>query len=247
METGSLSPVIFLSANIPFRMHFICSGLSRTDLQWILKTENNNLHFAFDHHKINFEMKNFTSLVLAIATVYTLNAQTTWSLDKSHTSVGFVTTHMTISEVEGEFQEFDGTVVSNGEDFAGSTVEFTAQVGSITTNNDRRDGHLKSDDFFNAEMYPELKFSGNIIKEGDDHFLVGDLTIRDVTKPIKFDVKYGGQVPGRNGQKAGFKVTGTIDRFEYGLKWNAAMEAGGLMVGKDVEIVCRIELNEQAS
>ncbi|MDH3650377.1 MAG: YceI family protein [Saprospiraceae bacterium] len=192
-------------------------------------------------------MKKFLGLIVAAVCTMTLSAQSTWLLDKAHTTIGFAATHMTISEIEGEFQEFEGKVVSQSDGFAGSEVEFTANVGSITTDNDRRDGHLKSDDFFNAEMYPEIKFAGSIIKEGDDHFLVGDLTIRDVTKSIKFEVKYGGQVPGRNGQKAGFKVMGTIDRFDYGLKWNMAMEAGGLMVGKEVEIICRIELNEEAS
>jgi len=171
--------------------------------------------------------------------------QKAWMLDKSHSNVRFSVSHTLISEVDGEFRTFDAKVVSSSDDFNGAEVEFKADVASISTNNERRDGHLKSDDFFNAEQYPEINFSGKIQKEGDHYFLVGDFTIRDVTKKVKFDVKYNGQIEGRRGKVAGFKVTGTINRFDYGLKWNAAIESGALVVGKDVTITCNVELNEE--
>ena len=193
-------------------------------------------------------MKKTLFSVLAVILIgsQALKAQTKWALDKSHTDIRFTATHMVISEVDGEFKEVDGTVETTSDDFVGAQVQFVAKVASIDTDNERRDGHLKSDDFFNAEMYPEIKFNGKIVKEGDNLFLVGDFTMRDVTKPIKFDVKYNGQVPGRGGRKAGFKINGSIDRFEYGLKWDNAMETGELVVSKEIQITCNVELNEVA-
>ena len=170
--------------------------------------------------------------------------QTDWKIDKNHSSIRFTTTHMLISEVVGKFNEFSGTITSSNDDFSGSKVEFTAEVGSIDTDNERRDNHLKSDDFFNAEAHPKIVFKGRIENEGDKYYLVGAFTMRETTKEIKFDVKYNGQIEARRGRKAGFKVTGTINRFDYGLKWDSAMEAGGLIVGEEIAIDCQLELNE---
>ena len=191
-------------------------------------------------------MKKITILLLfALASVNFLLAQSNWTIDKNHSDIRFTAVHMVISEVDGEFKEFAGTVSNASEDFDGAEVEFTAQVGSIDTDNARRDGHLKSDDFFNAEAYPEVKFKGKIEKEGDQYHLVGDFTMRDVTKQVKFDVKYNGTVSlGQRGKKAGFKVTGSVDRFEYGMKFNRALETGGLVVSQEIGITCNIELNE---
>ncbi len=172
-------------------------------------------------------------------------AQTKWALDKSHTNIKFTVTHMMISEVDGEFREFDATVTSTKDNFDGSEVEFIAKTASIDTGNERRDNHLKSDDFFNAEQFPELKFKGKIQKEGEKYYLVGDFTIRDVMKPVKFDVKYNGTINGGRGKKAGFKVMGTINRFDYNLKWDRMIEAGGgLVASKEIAITCNVELNE---
>ena len=151
---------------------------------------------------------------------------------------------MVISEVVGKFNEFEGAVVSSTEDFENSTVEFKAKVASIDTDNERRDNHLKSDDFFNAETYPDISFKGKIEKEGDAYFLVGDFTMRETTKQIKFDVKYFGQIAAKRGRKSGFKVTGVINRFDYGLKWDSTIESGGLVVGEEIIITCNLELNE---
>ena len=184
-------------------------------------------------------------LIIAFAFLATSSfGQTEWKIDKTHSIIRFTTTHMLISEVEGKFNEFEGTIISSSDDFIGSTVNFTAKVGSIDTESERRDNHLKSDDFFNAETYPNIVFAGKIIQEGEKYFLVGNFTIRETTKEINFDVKYNGQIAGRRGKKAGFKVTGQINRFEYGLKWDSTMTGGGLVVGEDIMITCNLEINE---
>jgi polyisoprenoid-binding protein YceI len=190
-------------------------------------------------------MKKIALLIIAVFLAnLTLTAQTKWTLDKSHTDIRFTAIHMVISEVDGEFKECEGSVVSTSDDFNDAEVEFVAKTASIDTDNERRDNHLRSDDFFSAESYPEVKFKGKIVKEGDQHFLVGDFTLRDVTQPIRFDVKYNGQIKGRRGQKAGFKITGSIDRFDYGLTWDSKIETGELVVSREIRITCNVELNE---
>ena len=192
-------------------------------------------------------MKKLITLLFVTLVSLSAFSQTKWNLDKSHSSIKFSVVHMMISDVEGKFDEFEGSVTSTAEDFDGAEVNFTAKTASINTDNERRDGHLQSDDFFNAEQYPEIKFAGKIQKEGSQHFLVGDFTMRDVTKPVKFEVKYNGTIPGRRGRKVGFKVTGTIKRFDYNLKWDNAMDNGNLVVSDEVEITCNIELNEEVA
>ena len=173
-------------------------------------------------------------------------AQTNWAADKSHSKIGFNVTHMVVAEVEGKFNDFEVKVVSPADDFNGADVEFTAKTASVDTDNERRDGDLKSDNFFNAEKFPEIKFKGKLVKENGKYLLKGDFTMRDVTKPVVFDVTYGGTINTGRAIKAGFKVNGTVKRFEYGLKWNAALETGNLVVADDVQIICKIELNKQA-
>ena len=158
----------------------------------------------------------FLSTIVMVLAVTAATAQTTWNIDKGHSKIGFNVTHMVVAEVEGEFRDYEGSVVATTDDFNGATVEFTAQVGSIDTENERRDGHLKSDDFFNAEKFPTITFKGNIVKEGNKYKLKGDFTMRDVTKPVTFDVVYNGSVDTGRGMKAGFKVNGTVKRFDYG-------------------------------
>lgn len=189
-------------------------------------------------------MKKLKTLLIALLVSGSMYAQTTWNIDKPHSKIRFSVTHMAVSETEGDFKDFDAKVVSNSDDFNGADVEFTAKVASIDTDNERRDGHLKSDDFFNAEKYPEIKFKGKLVKDGGKYKLKGDLTMRDVTKPVTFDVVYNGTVDTGNGKKAGFKLNGTLDRQEYGLKFNKTMASGDLVVGDDVEITCKIELNK---
>jgi polyisoprenoid-binding protein YceI len=188
--------------------------------------------------------KLFTIAALAISS-FAAQAQTTWTLDKSHANVRFNVDHLVISEVEGSFKSFDGNVVTKTPtDFSNATINFTIDVNSINTDNDKRDGHLKSDDFFNAEKYPQMVFKSSSFKKINEkmYMLEGELTIRDVTKQVKLPVVYGGTVKDPYGNiKAGFKVNGKINRKEYGLKWGAATEAGGAVVGDEVRLQINVE------
>ncbi|MBS1488383.1 MAG: YceI family protein [Bacteroidetes bacterium] len=190
-------------------------------------------------------MKKINLLVAAILVAGVAAAQGTWTADKPHSRIGFNVTHLVVSEVEGAFKDFDVKVTSTTADFNGADVEFTAKTASINTENEKRDGHLKSDDFFNAEKYPEIKFKGKLVKNGNNYELKGDFTIRDVTKQVAFEVTYGGSIKAFGGEKAGFKLKGKINRFDYNLKWDKTTGAD-LIVGKEVEIVCKVELNKQA-
>jgi polyisoprenoid-binding protein YceI len=170
-----------------------------------------------------------------------------WTVDKVHTNVRFTVSHMIVAETEGSFKVFDGSVEHTKADWSDAKINFSVDVNSINTDNEYRDKHLKSDDFFNVEKYPAMTFKSTSFKPlGNNNYeLTGDLTIRDVTKPVKFDVKFGGIATGSKVDKAGFKATTTINRFDYKLKWDKVTEAGGLVVGKDVEIAVRIELDRQ--
>ena len=173
-------------------------------------------------------------------------AQTTWNVDKVHSNVKFNVSHMVVSEVEGSFRGFEGSLVASKADLSDASIKFSVDVNSVNTDNERRDGHLKSDDFFNAEKFPKMTFVSKSFKPlgGNKYKLTGDLTIRDVTKTVEFDVTYGGQINTGRGIKAGFKARTTIDRLQYGLKYAPALEAGGLAVGKDVEIIVNLEMDQ---
>ena len=178
----------------------------------------------------------------------TANVQTPtkWTLDRSHSNLKFTVTHMVVSETEGSFKIFDGTIEHTKPDMSDAKINFTVDINSINTENENRDKHLKGDDFFNAEKYPTASFVGKSFKPlGDNKYeLTGDLTIRDITKSVKFDVRFGGVATSTRGDKAGFKATTTINRFDYNLKWDRATEAGGLVVGKDVDITVLLEMNK---
>jgi polyisoprenoid-binding protein YceI len=185
-------------------------------------------------------------LLLQFATI----AQTKWNLDAVHSNIRFTVPHLVISEVEGSFKKFDGTVTHSKPDFSDASINFVIDVASINTDNEKRDGHLKSDDFFNAEKYPQMKFQSTSFKNvsGNKYVLTGNLTIRDVTKPVKFDVVYGGTAKdGYGNTKAGFKASSVINRFDYGLKWNALTEAGGATVGQDITIDLKLEFTQAKS
>lgn len=189
---------------------------------------------------------------LAIILIFSLLSsyafcQTTWVIDPTHSSVQFEVAHLTVSSVTGFFTAFTGTLTSKGNDFENAKVNATIEVNSITTNNMERDKNLKEDDFFNAEKYPEIKFSSTSFKKVADnkYRITGDLTIRDVTKSVTLDATFGGIVSISNKKKAGFTATTTINRFDYGLKWNDALDNGGLIVGEDVDITLKVELVKQ--
>lgn len=178
---------------------------------------------------------------------FSINAQTKWIVDKFHSKVQFTVTHLIISEVTGQFKSFDANIEATKDDFTDAKIEFSADVNSINTDNEDRDKHLKSDDFFNAEKFPKITFVGKSFKKvgGKNYKLVGDFTMRDVTKQVTLDVVYNGSVKDPWGNtKAGFKIKGEVNRFDYNLKWNSLMEAGGAVVGKTVSIVVDLELQK---
>jgi polyisoprenoid-binding protein YceI len=188
-------------------------------------------------------MKNTLLSLTLVAAAFTVKAQTNWAFDKSHSNIGFTVTHMVVAEVSGSFKDADIKVTSTSEDFNGASIEFTAKVGSIDTQNENRDNHLKGDDFFNAEKFPEIKFTGKLVKKGNSYSADGKLTLKDVTKDVSFPVKYMGTIKTAKFTKAGFKLNGTINRFDYNLKWDNKLETGGLVVGQDVQLSANIELN----
>jgi polyisoprenoid-binding protein YceI len=171
---------------------------------------------------------------------------TKWTLDKVHSVVRFSVSHMVVSEAEGTFKMFDGSMENSKEDFSDAKIMFTIDANSISTDNENRDKHLKSDDFFNTEKYPQIKFeSTSFTPQGNNKYkLVGNLSVRDVTKPVTFDVVYGGTIKTQRGNKCGFKATTTINRIDYNLKYSKTVETGGLAVGHDVTITVKVEMDE---
>lgn len=169
-------------------------------------------------------------------------AATKWAIDPTHSEVSFKVKHLVISTVTGYFRKFEGSAETTSDDFNGAKVSFTADIDSIDTNQADRDGHLKSNDFFNAEKFPKMSFSG--ILEGST--LKGDLTIRDITKTVSMDVDFGGVAGDPYGNtKAGFEIEGKISRKEFGLMWNAVTEAGSVVVSDQVRIILSVQLVKQ--
>lgn len=192
-------------------------------------------------------MKYTSTLLIAFAlTVLSVSAQTTsWKIDKSHSSIQFSVAHMVISETTGQFKSYEGTILSDAADFSDAKIDFSIDVNSIDTEDEKRDGHLKGEDFFHVASFPTITFKSTSMKKvGDNKYeLTGDLTMHGVTKSITLDAKYGGTINDPWGNtKAGFKITGSLNRTAFGLEYNKVMEAGGLMIGEDIEIVCKVEL-----
>lgn len=174
---------------------------------------------------------------------------TNYKIDPDHSDIRFKVKHMMISTVSGIFKNFIATLESENEDLTDAKITFEADVDSIDTKNSDRDAHLKSDDFFNAEQFPKLKFVSNSITkvEDNEYKMKGDLTIRDVTKPITLEVEYNGTQTDPYGQvKSGFEIKGKISRKEYGLKWNAITEAGGVVVSDEVKLDLEVQMVKQA-
>lgn len=180
--------------------------------------------------------------------VTTVNAQTTWKLDQAHSVVSFNISHMVISEVAGRFTDFDVTLVNEKDDFTDGKLNATIKVKSINTDNEGRDKHLRSADFFDAEKYPEMKFvSKSFEKTGKNTYkIVGDLTIHGITKPITLETKYNGTVTDPWGNtRTGFKATTTVNRKEFGIVYNQTLETGGLLLGEDVDVTINVELTKE--
>jgi len=173
---------------------------------------------------------------------------TKWVIDPTHSEISFKVKHLVISTVTGYFREFSGGIEQEGDDFSGAKAHFTAKIDSIDTNQKDRDNHLKSDDFFNAEQYPELKFESTAFEKiSDDKYRVtGDLTIRDVTRPVELEAEFLGEATDPYGNdKAGFEIRGKINRKEFGLKWSAVTEAGKVVVSDEVRLDLNVQVTKQ--
>lgn len=172
-----------------------------------------------------------------------------WKIDPAHSEIQFKVKHLMITTVTGYFKTFDLEVETDTDDFTSATqIRFTADIDSIDTNNQQRDTHLKSADFFDAEQHKQLVFIGKKLSaSGDDGKLEGDLTIRGITKPVTLNVEFGGTVVDPWGQnKAGFTVTGKISRKDFGLTWSAVTEAGQVVVSDEIRLNAEIQLVRQA-
>jgi polyisoprenoid-binding protein YceI len=173
---------------------------------------------------------------------------TKWVLDPMHSEVQFKVKHLVISTVSGFFKSFEGELDTENDDFTDAKISFSLDINSIDTNQSQRDEHLKSAEFFDAEKYPKISFkSTSFIKSGDDEYkLAGDLTVKDVTKPVTLDVEFGGSADDFYGNtKAGFEISGKINRKEFGLTWDGVTEAGSIVVGEDIKLLINVQFAKQ--
>ncbi len=176
-------------------------------------------------------------------------ATTKWILDPMHSEVQFKVKHLVISTVTGSFRKFEGEADTESDDFTGSEISFSLDVDSIDTTQEARDEHLKSAEFFDVATYPKISFkSTKLAKISDsDYKLDGHLTIKDITKPVTLDVEYGGSAADFYGQtKAGFEISGKINRKEFGLTWSGVTEAGSIVVGEDIKLIINAQFTKQA-
>jgi polyisoprenoid-binding protein YceI len=169
-----------------------------------------------------------------------------WVLDPTHSELQFKVKHLMITNVTGRFDVLTAEVESDGADFSNAKVHFSANAASINTGNEQRDGHLKSGDFFSVEEFPAIKFESSAYNAGSGK-ITGQLTIKDVTKTVTLDAEFSGtnKDPWGN-EKAGFSLSGKINRTDWGLNWNAALETGGLLVSEDVRISAEVQFVKQA-
>lgn len=176
-------------------------------------------------------------------------ATTKWVFDPAHSEINFRVKHLMITNVKGDFKTFDISVITDGDDFTNADITVNIDPSSINTGNNDRDNHLRSADFFDVENFKTMTFkSKKMEKTDDDEFkLTGDLTIKGISKEVKLNVEFGGLVTDPWGQKkAGFSLEGKINRKDWGLNWNAALEAGGVLVGDEIKLTAEVELQKQA-
>ena len=174
---------------------------------------------------------------------------TKWVLDPMHSEVQFKVKHLVISTVSGFFKSFEGELDTANDDFSDASISFSLDINSIDTNQTARDEHLKSAEFFDAAQYPKISFKSNsFTKEVDDEYaLAGDLTIKGITKPVTLDVEFGGAAADFYGNtKAGFEITGKINRKEFGLTWDGITEAGSVVLGEDIKLLINVQFAKQA-
>jgi polyisoprenoid-binding protein YceI len=173
---------------------------------------------------------------------------TKWVIDPTHSEIGFKVKHMMFTNVSGKFNVFEATIENDEEHFETSKIEFSTDVNSIDTNNDDRDNHLRGADFFDIENYKKLSFISTSVEKIDEgeYQITGDLTIKDVTKSVVLETEYSGLMKDPWGNtKLGLSITGKINRKEFGLTWNAALETGGVLVGEDIKLVSEIQFVKQ--
>jgi polyisoprenoid-binding protein YceI len=170
----------------------------------------------------------------------------TWNIDTTHSEIAFKVKHLMVSTVRGTFGAFEGTISTPDDTFNGSTITFSADANTVNTKSDQRDAHLKAPDFFDAEKFPKLTFASTSVKKtGDKLEVVGNLTMKGVTKPVTLSATFNGISKGMDGKRvAGFDVTGSINREDFGLTWNAAVETGGVVVSEIVNLEISIEAKE---
>lgn len=172
--------------------------------------------------------------------------ETKWSIDQAHSEIAFKVKHLMIAYVKGTFKTFDASIYTTGKDFATAVIDLWIDVSSISTGDEKRDEHLKSADFFNVEKFKQIAFTSSTIEKSDqdgNHELWGELTLGGITKNVKLNVQFGGMIMDHWGnEKAGFTVTGKINRSDWNLIWNTSLEAGGIMISEEVTISCEIEL-----
>jgi|EP01039_Chlorochromonas_danica_P013167 polyisoprenoid-binding protein YceI len=175
-------------------------------------------------------------------------ATTKWAIDPMHSEVQFKVKHLVISTVSGFFKSFEGSLETESDDFENAAISFALDIDSIDTNQTQRDEHLKSPEFFDAAQFPQITFKSTSFKKtGDDEYaLVGDLTIKGVTKTVTLDAEFGGSTDDFYGNtKAGFEVTGKINRKDFGLTWDGVTEAGSIVVGEDIKLLINIQFAKQ--
>jgi polyisoprenoid-binding protein YceI len=176
--------------------------------------------------------------------------KTMWNIDTAHSEIGFRVKHLMITNVKGGFKEFGASISTTSEDFMTSDIDFFINPASVDTGDEKRDDHLRSTDFFDVENYKKITFLGSSYEKVDNngnYILYGDLTMKGITKKIKLDIEFGGVMKDPWGnQKAGYTITGKINRKDWGLNWNAALEAGGVLVSDDVKISCEVQLIKQS-
>ncbi|MDQ3699192.1 MAG: YceI family protein [Gemmatimonadota bacterium] len=172
----------------------------------------------------------------AVAPVPATSAPATWNIDKTHSELSFQIRHF-VSRVRGTFKEWKGTIVADPEAWENASIDVEIATTSIYTDNERRDSHLRTSDFFLADSFPTIRFkSSRIARSGDDAKIHGDLTIRGVTKPVVLDGSFTGMLKSAQGDRIGFEASTTLNRLDYGVKWNRAAEGGGVMLGDEVKI-----------
>ncbi|MDX2052098.1 MAG: YceI family protein [Polyangiaceae bacterium] len=188
----------------------------------------------------------FLAGALSLISSLALAAPVDWAIDGSHSRVGFTVSHMVISEVDGNFRDVKGSVKLDEADLTKSSVEITIPVASVNTDNADRDKHLKSADFFDAEKHPNITFKSTKIKKAGKAFkLTGDLTIRGITKSVTLDATLSNAVQNPWGKSVrGVKVSGKIKRQDFGLNWNKSLDKGGVVVGDEVTLNVKLELNK---